>query len=162
MQQEKKLIDEAGPGLQAELIKIGEELSALNLSRPASKASGPDVLDLQNRVNRLEGKISESTADLSKRYTSIQADIESSLVVNERKAKSLDELYREANAENEALYERFNEELSKVLKAVKGGQGVEEMRAKMKEAQDDAARLKRENQRLKRENLGLRSQLKGE
>ncbi|MCJ1435203.1 hypothetical protein MMC27_004575 [Xylographa pallens] len=162
LQQEKKLIDEAGPGLQAELIKIGEELSALNLSRPPSKASGPDVSDLQTRVNRLEGKISESNADMSKRYASIQADIESSVVVNERKAKSLDELYREANAENEALYERFNEELSKVLKAVKGGQGVEEMRAKMKEAQDDSARLKRENQRLKRENLGLRSQLKGE
>ncbi|MCJ1394424.1 hypothetical protein MMC18_007302 [Xylographa bjoerkii] len=162
LQQEKKLIDEAGPGLQAELTKIGEELSALNLSRPASKASGPDVSTLQGRVNFLEGKISEVTADLSRRSASIQADVESSLVVNERKAKSLDELYREANAENEALYERFNEELSKVLKAVKGGQGVEEMRAKMKEAQDDTARLKRENQRLKRENLGLRSQLKGE
>ena len=162
MQQEKKLIDEAGPGLQAELTKIGEELSALNLSRPASKAHGWDISDLQNRVDRLEGKISESTIDMSKRYSSIQVDLESSLVVNERKAKSLDELYREANAENEALYERFNEELSKVLKAVKGGQGVEEMRTKLKEAQDDAARLKRENQRLKRENLGLRSQLKGE
>ncbi|MCJ1282921.1 hypothetical protein MMC26_002247 [Xylographa opegraphella] len=162
LQQEKKLIDEAGPGLQAELTKIGEELSALNLSRTGTKAPGMDISDLQIRITRLEGKISESAADLNKRYTSIQADLESSLVVNERKAKSLDELYREANAENEALYERFNEELSKVLKSVKGGQGVDEMRAKMKEAQDDAARLKRENQRLKRENLGLRSQLKGE
>ncbi|MCJ1397720.1 hypothetical protein MMC11_000916 [Xylographa trunciseda] len=162
LHQEKKLIDEAGPGLQAELTRIGEELSALNLSRPATKASGSDVPTLQSRVNVLEGKISESIAELSNRSASIQADLESSLVVNEKKAKSLDELYREANAENEALYERFNEELSKVLKAVKGGQGVEEMRAKMKEAQDDAARLKRENQRLKRENLGLRSQLRGE
>ena len=155
-------MDEAGPGLQAELTKIGEELSALNLSRPASKASGSEVTSIQGRVNILSDKISDLVADLTKRSASIQADVESSLVVNERKAKGLDELYREANAENEALYERFNEELSKVLKAVKSGQGLEEMRTKMKEAQDDTARLKKENQRLKRENLGLRSQLNGE
>lgn len=162
LQQDKKLIEEAGPSLQAELAKIGEELSALNISRPATRTPAIDTNSLQNRIALLEIKVSDLVVDFSKRSASIQADLESSLVVNERKAKSLDELYREANAENEALYERFNEELNKVLKAVKGGQGVDEMRVKMNEAQDDAARLKRENQRLKRENLGLRSQLRGE
>lgn len=92
----------------------------------------------------------------------IRADLDSSLLVTERKAKSLDELYREANAENEALYERFNEELGKVLKGVKGDTGVEEMRKKMSEAVEEAARLKRENVRLRRENLGLRAQLRGD
>ncbi|MCJ1476769.1 hypothetical protein MMC13_005438 [Lambiella insularis] len=162
LQQDKKLIEEAGPSLQAELAKIGEELSALNLSRPTTRPPPVETPSLHHRLTTLENKLSALTVDLSSRSASIQADLESSLVVNERKAKSLDELYREANAENEALYERFNEELSKVLRAVKGGAGVEEMRAKMKEAQDEVARLKRENQRLKRENLGLRSQLRGE
>ena len=159
MQNEKKAIEEAGPSLQAELSKIGHELSALNLSRPAQR---PDVTSLSNRVKSLETKLSKLVADLSARSASISSDIETSLLVSEKKSKSLDELYREANAENEALYERFNDELGKVLKAVKGGQGVEEMRMKMKEAQDDAARLKKENMRLKRENLGLKSQLRGD
>ena len=156
------MLDEAEPALQAELTKIGEELSALNLSRSTQRQPVPDVIALSNRMAAIEGKISELVTNLTKQSASIQADLDSSLVVTERKAKSLDELYREANAENEALYERFNNELGKVLNAVRGGQGVEEMKTKMKEAQDDAARLKRENQRLKRENLGLRSQLKGE
>lgn len=110
----------------------------------------------------LETRSATVLGDLAKHASSIQADLESSLVVSERKCKSLDELYREANAENEALYERFNEELGKILKVVKDGQGLNEMREKLKEAQDDVARLKRENQRLRRENLGLKSQLKGE
>ena len=156
------MLEEAEPGLQAKLTKIGEELSALNFSRSTQRQPAPEIVALTNRIAELEGKISELVSNLTKQSASIQADLESSLIVTERKAKSLDELYREANAENEALYERFNEELGKVLKAVKGGQGVEEMKTKMKEAQDDAVRLKRENQRLKRENLGLRSQLKGE
>ena len=49
-----------------------------------------------------------------------------------------------------------------MLKGVKGGTGVEEMRKKMGEAVNEGARLKRENVRLKRENLGLRAQLRGD
>ena len=82
--------------------------------------------------------------------------------MSEKKAKKLDELYREANAENEALYERFNEELGKILQGVKGGQVVEELKNKLKEAQEEIGGLKRENWRLKRENIGLRSQIRGE
>ena len=162
LQNEKKAIEEAGPSLQAELSKIGDELSVLNLSRPGQRFVASDVTALSTRVKSLETKLASLVNDLTARSMSISSDIESSLTVSERKAKSLDELYREANAENEALYERFNDELGRVLKAVKGGQGVEEMRVKMKEAQDEAARLKKENARLKRENLGLRSQLRGD
>ena len=109
----------------------------------------------------MENKYNSVLNDVTKKNASIQADLESSLIVSEKKAKSLDELYREANAENELLYEKFNTELGRVLKSVKEGNGLQEMRTKLKEAQDEAARLRRENQRLKRENLGLRSQLKG-
>lgn len=81
-------------------------------------------------------------------------------MVSDRKARELDELYREANAENEALYERFNDELGKILGKVKKGEGVEETRSKLKEAQEEVAKLKKENGRLKREIVGLRSLMK--
>ena len=81
-------------------------------------------------------------------------------MVSEKKAKGLDDVYREANAENELMYEKFNSELMRVLDAVKLGAGLQEMRNKLREAQDEASRLRKENQRLKRENLGLKSQLR--
>jgi hypothetical protein len=77
-----------------------------------------------------------------------------------KKARKLDELYQEANAENEALYERFNEELSKILKGVRAGNGVEELRAKMLEAQSEVSRLRSENMKLKREVMVLRSAMR--
>lgn len=86
--------------------------------------------------------------------------MESSLLVADKKAKKLDELYREANAENEALYERFNDELGKMLKGVKAGRGEEMAKAKMKEYQDEIGKLKKENVRLKRELFGLKMLMK--
>ena len=158
LEREKKAIEEAGPSLQAELSKIGEELVTSNTPR---NGSGIQSKDLTSRFTGLETRTNTLLADLSKRMSLIKADIDSSLTVSEKKAKSLDELYRESNAENELLYERFNTELGRVLKSVKDGVGTQEMRGKLKESQDEAARLRKENQRLKRENLGLRSQLKG-
>lgn len=99
---------------------------------------------------------------INARTSSISSDLTSSLQVSESRVKKLDELYREANAENEALYAKFNEELAKVLKGVKKGQGEEEMQRKMKEQQEELGRLRKENGRLKREVVGLRAQLRGE
>lgn len=86
--------------------------------------------------------------------------METSLLAADKKARTLDELYREANSENEALYERFNDELGRILRGVRTGNGVDEMRAKMVEVQGEVARLKTENTKLKREILGLRSVLR--
>jgi hypothetical protein len=163
LQKEKGAMSEEGPLLQQELSKVGDELSALGVGRQGSKsAAAAELSQMKSRVAALEKRVIAAMTEIGRRVESIQTDLESSLAVTEKKARSLDELYREANAENEALYERFNEELGRVLKAVKGGRGVEEMRTKLKEAQDAAARAMKENQRLKRENLGLRSQLRGE
>ena len=158
LEREKKAIAEAGPSLQAEMSRIGNELAAskVSLNGPAIQSK-----DLTSRFSGLETRTSTLLEDLTKRMSLIQADVDSSLAVSEKKAKSLDDLYRESNAENELLYERFNTELGRVLKSVKDGVGTQEIRTKLKESQDEAARLRKENQRLKRENLGLRSQLKG-
>lgn len=80
------------------------------------------------------------------------------MVVSERRVKKLDELYREASAENEALYERFNVELGKVVKDVKLGNGEEALKAQLREALGELARMRKENMRLRREVGGLRSQ----
>ncbi|OMP85820.1 Rho guanine nucleotide exchange factor gef2 [Diplodia seriata] len=112
------------------------------------------------RLASLEARIPGVIASLQERTTSIAGDVASSLQVSEARAKRLDDLFREATAENEALYGRFNDELARILRGVKGGDGVEEMRRKMRESQEETERLRKENWRLKRENLGLRAQLK--
>lgn len=117
-------------------------------------------MDLAQRVLKLEGQLPHKMEELNERITTIQADISTSLTVSENKCKKLDELYREANSENEALYARFNDELGRILKAVKGGEGVEELKKQLKETQEENVKLKRETSRLKRERAGLRAQLK--
>lgn len=115
---------------------------------------------LAARITSLESRIPTLLSSLQERNAAIATDVASSLQVSEARARKLDELYREANAENEALYSRFNEELARVLRSVKAGDGADEMRRKLREQQEESERLRKENWRLKRENLGLRAQLK--
>jgi hypothetical protein len=162
LQDEHRALDAAHSSLQDELGRIGEEIA---LNRHNSVLRGNDLAsqaphDIRTRLSALEASLPSSVDAIAARVAKIQADALSSLAVSESKAKKLDELYREANAENEALYARFNDELARVLKAVRSGQGVDELKAKVSESQDEAGRLRRENARLKREVLGLRSQLK--
>ncbi|KAL8716598.1 MAG: hypothetical protein Q9225_006088 [Loekoesia sp. 1 TL-2023] len=162
---EQKALSGAESSLRAEIAKIGEEMSAFKLSRPDNKPSpGPPastISSLTSRLDSLSATLTTLTSDLQSQYSTLRKDVESSLTISERKARKLDELYKEANAENEALYERFNDELRKVLKGVKGGEGVEELRKKVKEGEEETGRLRKENGRLKREVVGLRSQLAG-
>ena len=170
LQNEQSHVAAAHTSLQDELSKIGEELtstpsrigSVRTGTQPRARGSTATAgsMDLAQRVLRVEGQLPKQMEELSSRINVIQSDLASSLSVSETKCKKLDELYREANGENEALYSRFNSELSRILKAVKGGEGVEELKKKLKESQDEAAKLKRETSRLKRENVGLRAQLK--
>ncbi|KXL45752.1 hypothetical protein M433DRAFT_66651 [Acidomyces richmondensis BFW] len=157
--------------LQEELSKIGDELTAtssrIGSVRTPKSTTGravfgaqPSTMDLAQRVLKMEGQVVKQIDELKARIASVQADLSSSLAVSENKCKKLDELYRESHGENDALYTRFNDELSRILKAVRGGDGVEELKKKLKEAQEEAAKLRRETSRLKRENVGLRAQLK--
>lgn len=171
LQNEQSNVSIMQTSLQDELSKIGDELTSTP-SRIASVRTSttprgrlnvggqPGNMELAQRVLKLEGLLPTRVEELSAHISTIQSDLSSSLAVSETKCKKLDELYREANGENEALYARFNDELSRVLKAVRGGDGVEELRKNLKDAQDEAVKLRRENARLKRENVGLRAQLK--
>ncbi|KAL8854406.1 MAG: hypothetical protein Q9221_000893 [Calogaya cf. arnoldii] len=166
---EQKALSGAESSLQAEIAKVGEEMSVFRLSRPDTKKARPSpdpfstsdasTVSLESRLASLSTSLSELTSDLRSRHSGLAKDIESSLLVNERKSRKLDDLYKEANAENEALYDRFNDELGKILGRVKGGDGAEELKRKVKEAEQEQQRLRKENARLKREVVGLRSQL---
>lgn len=176
LQNEQAALSSTQTCLQDELSKIGDELTStpsrigsvrasktLTSSRGGTtniSSSTPSTMDLAQRVLKLEARLPEHVSAVNDRIGSIQSDLASSLSVSETKCKKLDELYREANSENEALYARFNDELGRILKAVRGGEGIEELKKKWKESQEEVAKLKRENGRLKRENVGLRSQLR--
>lgn len=170
LQTEQTAIKAAHSNLQDELSKIGDELaltpSRLNPTRSSvhgsihRQSAAVSNVDLTAKIVKIEGSMSDQINQLTAKLEKIQADLSSSLSVSENKCKKLDELYRESNAENEALYSRFNAELARVSKAVRGGEGVEELKRRLKEQEDEVGRLKRENVRLKREAVGLRAQLK--
>ncbi|KAI9774280.1 MAG: hypothetical protein M1840_004174 [Geoglossum simile] len=162
LQNEQKAITRVEEALQAELSKIGEDVSRVTLSQAHARTQPTDTRRLLDRVNQLESKIPTIVADLTTRNTVIKNDLESSLTISEKKAKKLDELYREANAENEILYDRFNDELGKMMSALKIGTGEKALAEKLREVQGELAAYKKENARLKRENVGLRAQLRGD
>ena len=157
--------------LQNEMGKIGDELSTLR--RPESSESRTtaksvvspqkdSIQDLSARLETLQTQLQTFTTSRSTQNSSIRSDIEISLLASDKKARKLDELYKEANAENEALYDRFNDELNKILGRVRKGEGVDETRMQLKEAQTEVKRLKGENAKLKREVAGLKAHLLGE
>ncbi|KAL8667137.1 MAG: hypothetical protein Q9168_007338, partial [Polycauliona sp. 1 TL-2023] len=100
---EQKALSGAESSLQAEIAKIGEEMSAFRLSRPGgtkiARASTPDPFSststtdatttassLEARLTSLSTSLSDLTSDLRSQHSSLSKDIESSLLVNERKS----------------------------------------------------------------------------
>ena len=167
--QEQQSLASADSSFQAEISKIGEEIASVYKSqRSLTKAkpltqppsAPPSLQTLSTQLSSISATLATFIGTHTASLASFSSDIGSSLLVSDKKARKLDELYREANAENEALYERFNDELGKILEKVKKGEGVEETRIKLREAQEEAAKLKKENGRLKREVVGLRSLMK--
>ena len=150
--------NQATSALQSELHLVGQELAALTLpSSPNENKHTPSLEALQARIRNLERQFTNFSADISNQTANMKRDVDSSLSVSEKRAKKLDELYREASAENEALYERFNTELGKVVKEVRAGNGVEVMKTQLKNTLEELSRVKKENLRLKREIGGLRA-----
>jgi hypothetical protein len=162
LQNEAKAINEAEASLQNELSKIGEEMAKLTAGSHLSSAlRSVDIDKLSQAMKAFESKIPEVVKDLTVRNEAIKTDLEKSLQASEFKVKGLDQLYKEASAENELLYEKFNGELGRIVKALKGKGEKEELVQKVKDSTEEAAKIKKENARLKREVLTLRTLLKG-
>ncbi|KAF2188359.1 hypothetical protein K469DRAFT_737661 [Zopfia rhizophila CBS 207.26] len=167
LQNQQRDIETASNDLQAELSAIGNELTARPTPRLTTQTSAlpstPAVNSnkaMEARLASLEKTLKSTLEALSIRTTAISNDVSTSLQVSEARAKHLDQLYRDMNAENEALYARFNEELEKVERSVRKGRGNEEVDRRMKAGEEECARLRKENARLKREVAGLKAQLR--
>lgn len=166
LQTQQRDIDTASLDLQNELSAIGQELNARSNSRlgqsigPPSTPGGNGSRTLESRIASLEKQLKATLDTLSVRSAAIANDVSTSLQVSEARCKHLDQIYREVNAENEALYGRFNEELEKVTASVRKGKAAEEVEGRLKASEEEAARLRKENSRLKREVAGLKAQIR--
>ena len=166
LQNQQRDIETASKDLQSELSAIGQELNARPTPRLTAQTSAPPSITpatnkaLEARVASLEKHLKATLETLSTRTSSISQDVATSLQVSEARAKHLDQLYRDMNAENEALYARFNEELERVERSVRKGKGNEEVDRRMKASEEETARLRKENARLKREVAGLKAQIR--
>ncbi|KAF1985093.1 hypothetical protein K402DRAFT_464736 [Aulographum hederae CBS 113979] len=172
LQNENKALNDGNTSLSDELDKIGDDIgnigvgttntrSAVGRGTIRGHSSTASTTTLISRVAAAEARLTTLAADLTKRQEAVEKDIASSLQVSEARVRKLDDLLREANAENDALYAKFNEEISKVIEKVRRGEGDEEVRWRSKEMEEENARLRRDNARLKREAVGLRAQLRG-
>ncbi|KAK5987999.1 hypothetical protein PT974_12135 [Cladobotryum mycophilum] len=162
LQIEKRALGEADEALQSELSKIGEEMARVN-SVNLSDSQSVDMRRLVSSVHSLEDKVPAMLQDLHERQEDLQRDMEVTLRTSESKLRAIDQLHKEAVAENELLYERFNGELSKIVKALKGKgrEDKEELVARLKAQGEEMARMKKENLRLKREMVSLKAALRG-
>jgi len=152
---EQKAIQAADAALQAELRAIGAELAKLSRGASAAPEAKADA-----RLAAMARRHADVVAALTARVDALGADVAESLLVSEARARALDDLYREANAENEALYARFNEELARFAGKVKVGEAEAEVRRRWVLAEEEAEMLRRENGRLKREVVRLRAQIR--
>jgi hypothetical protein len=169
LQVEKQAVDEVDGSLKSELSRIADEMARVNTSsstRGSSSSSSSTTQELRRlsaAVKALEDRVPTAMRELSDRQAAIRKDMDSTLRASEAKVKAVDQLYKEATAENELLYEKFNTELGKIVKALrgKGREDKEELIARLKESGEETARVKRENARLRREIVSLRTAMKG-
>lgn len=155
VQTSRAAVDEAGAALQAEIQKASDH-------GPHGGASASRETYGAQAIQALEAKYSKTIQGLQDQYSALQEEMDHTLKATEGKMRSIDQLHKEVSAENELIYEKFNDELGKIVKALrsKGKEDKEELMTKLREQSEAAAKLRRENGRLKRENISLRASLK--
>lgn len=160
LETEKKAIEDVGSDLKTELSRISQDMARVNSTTP--RTSTGDVRKLSSSVKGLEERIPHVLQDLDQRQRAIREDMEATVRASEAKVKAIDQMYKEATAENELLYEKFNTELGKIVKAVrgKGREDREDLVARLKDSSEETAHVKKENARLRREIVSLRALLK--
>lgn len=161
LQVEKKAVDEVDASLKNELSRIAEDMARVGSTLPRSATT--DLRKLSSAVKALEDRIPQVMQELQDRQADVHREMEDTLKATDAKVKAIDQLYKESTAENELLYEKFNNELGKIVKALKGKgrEDKEELLTKLKESGEEKARMKKENSRLRREIISLRTALKG-
>jgi DNA repair exonuclease SbcCD ATPase subunit len=157
---EKKAVEDVDSNLRSELSKISEDMAKMNSNLPRSATT--DIRRLSSSVQALEERLPRMLAELTDRQDQLQRAMENRLKASDAKIKAIDQLYKETMAENELLYEKFNGELGKIVKALKGKgrEDKEELMGRMRDCSEETARVKKDNARLKREMISLRALVK--
>ncbi|KAK4211559.1 Rho guanine nucleotide exchange factor gef2 [Rhypophila decipiens] len=171
LQFEKRAVDQVDASLRSELSRITEEMARTSTnSSSTTSVSSSDLRRIASSIRALEERLPAALEEITNRQDDLNRDVEAHLKSAENKVKGIDQLYKEAMAENELLYEKFNSELGKIVKALKNGKerkdsvskdGKEEIVARLKEANEETARVKKENARLRREIVSLRALMRG-
>ncbi|KAF2129302.1 hypothetical protein P153DRAFT_396590 [Dothidotthia symphoricarpi CBS 119687] len=163
LQIQQRDIESASQDLQSELSAITHDLATKpdpRLSTESLTLAPTSAKTLELRIAALEKQVKNTLDSLSSRAATIAQDVGTSLQVSEARAKHLDQLYRDMNAENEALYARFNEELERVTSSARKGRAGEEAERRLRASEEEAVRLRKENARLRREVAGLKAQIR--
>lgn len=174
---EQKALTGVESALNTELHIMSDQLSTLTLTSSTttntpilspttqSQSQSQPQPSLQNLTTRLQTlqthTLPTALATLTARLSSLQTDLDTTLQAHERKVKALEDLYRQANAENELLYGRFNEELERATAGVQAGNGVEEMRNVLSAREAEIRELRKEVGSLRRERVGIRGKSSG-
>lgn len=163
LQMNRKAAHETDAALQSELTRIGAELARVDGGDGGARPGAVDVRALAASVKALESSVPAAMGDLLDRQAALHREMETILRTSEAKIRAIDQLHKEAVAENELLYEKFNGELGKIVKAVwgRGTDDTEELVTRLREQGEEMARLKKENLRLKRDTVSLRAAVKG-
>ncbi|EPE03608.1 rho guanyl nucleotide exchange factor [Ophiostoma piceae UAMH 11346] len=152
---EKRAVEEVDASLRSELSRISRDMARVSSSHPTSDS-------LAAALRSLEKLVPQRIQEVADRQASLEHAMEASVRASEAKVRGIDQLYKEATAENELLYEKFNVELAKIVRALKGKgrEDKEDLVSRLKEQTEETARLKRDNARLQRETVSLRAMLK--
>ncbi|OAA48427.1 Rho guanyl nucleotide exchange factor [Metarhizium rileyi] len=161
LQSEKQIAQEVDSSLKDELSNIADEMARVTTVR--SPTSQADMSGLTASLKELEDRVGFIMEELHEQQATTQKELDSTMKNTEAKVRAIDQLHKEVVAENELLYERFNGELGRIIKAVrgKGREDKEELVVKLKEQGEETARIKKENIRLKKELISLKAMLRG-
>lgn len=114
----------------------------------AQTADAAKYRDLASRLAALEARISSSPAPSPAPASPSLADFErlkGQLARKEKELAGADKLLNDCIAENDVLFERFNEELVKMSNGFKLGKGEAEVLEILRQVREEHGRLKREN-----------------
>lgn len=160
LQVEKKALEDVDAQLQSELTKISADMAKVNAS--ASTGSSVDLRKLNASVQSVQDKFPQMLSEATTRHSQLQLDMDLLLKISDQKVKEIDQLFKEATAENELMYEKLGNELGKIMRLLKSKQREDqaELIKCMKDSSEETSRVKKENARLRREIASLRAAAK--
>jgi len=155
LQSEQRSLQSVSLSINSEMKKLTDDIAVASSIQNKTATTSPSNLTV--RLNTLSQSLNSTISTMQESNQSLQNDTLSALLRSESRTKKLEELYRESSAENDALYKRFNEEIAKVMMRVRSGEGVVELKQRVKSLEEEAEGLRKENRSMKREIIGLKA-----